>query len=181
MGSRMIFNLFLLVIVSISSIGCSSVRNNVDSEAEKRISQMQDSIANIHANEAMRARKFVIMADRVFFGPSGRVFSNPRGETNFIYMVGDEGVVQFAFENGHLGLNGLGGITLKGRVSTPVIKEDKKGNTLMRYTIYDTGVSATIDVTLYKGSNYANAYVSGNFSSGSLNIYGKMIPYEGNK
>ena len=180
MSSR-VYYFLLLVIVALSSVGCNTARNGVDNEAEKRIAQLQDSIENIHAKEAMKARKFVIMADRVSFGPSGRVFSNPRGETNFIYIVGDEGVVQFAFENGHLGLNGLGGITLKGAVSKPVIKEDKKGNMTMRYTIYDTGVSATVDITLYKGSSYANAFISGNFNSGNLTIYGKMLPYDGNK
>ncbi|MGM9803655.1 MAG: DUF4251 domain-containing protein [Muribaculaceae bacterium] len=168
----------LLGAAMIISASCASSKSAEEKAAQNRLTQLQDSLAHIHALQALKDMKFVITADRISFGPRGNVFTNPRKETNFTYVVGNEGVVQFAFENGAMGFNGLGGITCKGTVSSPKLSYDKKGNAKLSYTIFGTGVNATVFVTLYNGSDDAQAVVSSNLHSGSLTIYGKVQPYD---
>lgn len=172
---------YTAIVISLTCglVACSSSKRSSEKAAEKRITALQDSVAGVHAVRALKDCHFVLLADRISFGPRGQVFNNPRPETNFLYMLGDEGVVQFAFENGRLGLNGLGGITCKGRVNNLKILVDKKGDTRVKYSLFGANVSAQVDIVLYKNSDEARALVSGNFNSGSMTIYGKVKPYNG--
>lgn len=171
----------VLLIVAIfmmllGTYSCSTSKTEEQAALEYRV----DSIAHIQAEKALQANQFVIMADRISLGKTGRMYTNPRPETNFVYVVNNEGVVQLAFENGRMGFNGLGGITIKGSVGTPKYKVDKNGNIRYSYSVVDGGATVMVDITLSASSDDAIAYVNSAFYGNRMVVYGKVQPYSGN-
>lgn len=144
-------------------------------EQEKQIEAIQDSICYAQAIQALEKLEFVIEADRLIFkrGHSAFVTSN----TNFIAVSDDKAVVQIAPFNGG-GPNGVGGVTLEGKASNIRIKTDKKGNTCFSMNVMGTGLSATIDIQLYKGSNRASVIINPNFHSNRVTLDGLLLPTE---
>lgn len=143
---------------------------------EKRKKEISDSLDHARAVEALKNGYYVLMADRIMI--RGRSFLGIDSNKNFLLIQGDEAVIQLAANNGRLGLNGLGGITVEGRVSGLKGGEpDKKGCVSYRFSVSGPAVSAQVQVTLYKDDNQAVAIVSPNFGAGSLTVYGKIEPY----
>ncbi len=172
---NIILKISFLLFICLQVASCSTVKTQEEIELEAKV----DSIAHIYAQSALENSRFVLMAERVSVGRTGRMITNPRGETNFVYVIDKEGVVQLALENGQMGFNGLGGFTLKGTVSKPRFKTDKKGNVTVSYSLYGQGVSATIEIKLFAGSDYAQAYVNSTMHSGRMVVYGRVVPYSG--
>ena len=83
---------------------CSTSKTDEERAMEYRV----DSLAHAKADRALQNKHFVIMADRISLGRMGHMYNNPRRETNFVYVVDNDGVVQLAFDDGRIGLNGLG-------------------------------------------------------------------------
>lgn len=143
---------------------------------EKRNREIKDSLDHEIAVKAMNEGYYVLMADRMMI--RGRPYLNPESNTNFVLIQGDEAVIQLAINNGRLGLNGMGGITVEGKISgmrggVP----DKKGKVTYDFNVSGPVVSAQVHITLYKEDNQAVAIVSPNFWSGNLTVYGRIVPY----
>ena len=144
---------------------------------EKRNREIQDSIYHATAAEAMAKGFYVLMADRIMI--KGRAFMNPTPNTNFILIQGDNAIIQLAANNGRTGLNGLGGITVEGKING--LKggiPDKKGKITYNFGVSGPAISAQVHITLYGEDNQATAIVSPNFWSGNLTVYGRIVPYE---
>lgn len=144
---------------------------------EKRNREIKDSLEHEVAVAALKNRYYVLMADRLSI--RGRMFLNPTPNTNFLLVQGDDAVIQLAANNGRLGLNGMGGITVEGKITgmrggIP----DKKGKISYEFTVTGPAVSAQVQLTLYEGCNQAVAIISPNFWSGNLTVYGNLVPYD---
>lgn len=152
-------------------------------EKEKRLKAFNDSVAWNKAVKVIKDGYFVLQATRLSMGAMGYTESGLNESTNFVYQQGKEAVAQFALNNGTLGPNGLGGVTCKGNVSGGEIKYDKKGNLHYDFTIMGVGLEVRVSVTVYKGTNSAEAYVEplmgGAWSS--ITLYGSLIPYKQDK
>ena len=93
---------------------------------EKRNREMEDSIRHAEAVEAMKKGYYVLMADRMML--KNRAYVNPSPNTNFLLVQGEEAIIQIASNGGRPGLNGMGGITVDGRITGLKGGEmDKKG------------------------------------------------------
>ncbi|MBQ1988091.1 MAG: DUF4251 domain-containing protein [Muribaculaceae bacterium] len=144
---------------------------------EKRNNEIRDSLSHVVAVDAMKKGYYVLMADRMIM--RGGSYMNPTPNTNFLLVQGDRAVIQIASNNANPGMNGLGGITVEGRVTGLRGGEvDKKGRLNYDFSVSGPGVSAQVQVTLYKEDNQAVAIISPNFWSGNLTVYGKVVPYE---
>ena len=144
---------------------------------EKRNREMEDSIRHAEAVEAMKKGYYVLMADRMML--KNRAYVNPSPNTNFLLVQGEEAIIQIASNGGRPGLNGMGGITVDGRITgLKGGKMDKKGRVSYSFTVTGPAVSAQVQITLYKEDNQAMAIISPNFWSGNMTIYGKIEPYE---
>ena len=99
---------------------------------------------------------------------------------DIVLVQGDTAVVQFALEGIVNSPNGIGGLTVEGRVTKKRIDYDKRGN--LNYTMYVTGTALSADVTftLPKGSTRCSATVNSNFSSDQLTFSGELCPYRSN-
>ena len=145
---------------------------------EKRNREIKDSLQHSQAVVAMQKGYYVLMADRIMI--KGHAFMNPMSNTNFVLVQGDKAVIQLAANNGRIGLNGMGGITVEGHINGMKGGEsNKKGEVTYQFGVSGPAVSAQVSITLYKDDNQAVAIVSPNYWSGNLTVYGRIVPYEG--
>lgn len=175
--------LFLAVLLFVSTAAPAQTERRIytqaelegakEREAQKKMQDLQDSIAYVQALDALERLDFVLEADMLQFRRGETAFVST--STNFISLSDDKAVVQIAPFNGG-GPNGVGGITLEGRASNIKIKTDRKGNTYFTMNVMGTGLSATVDVSLTKGSNRASITVSPNLHGNRVSLYGNLYP-----
>lgn len=143
-------------------------------EKDKQLQELRDSIDFHNAKVGLNEQNFVLEAERITFKDGTTIHT--QSNTNFISVTEGKAMVQLAFPSGRMGFNGLGGITVQGNASNIKYKTDKRGNVIMSLSVMGTAISATITITLMKGSNQAIATVSPNFNSETLTVYGVLIP-----
>lgn len=145
-------------------------------EERKAIEAQMDSIAFQKAVNALKDGAFVLEATNVTF-PNGLV-RFVSSTTNYVQMDNGEGVVQTAFNNFAFspGPNGLGGVTVEGKISSPTLKKDKDGNVYYSFSIQGVAISATVSISLTAGTNNASAQISPNFNGNNMTMTGNLIP-----
>lgn len=139
----------------------------------KQLKAMMDSINFARAAAAMDNMDFVLRADRLLFKYGHTAYVN--SVTNFISVSGDYATVQVApFYGG--GPNGVGGITLDGRVSNVKYETRKNGNWSLSMSVMGSIISATLNIELYAGGNNAEVTITSNFRSNKITLTGTLTP-----
>ena len=146
--------------------------------AQRALEAQQDSVAYLKAIEALKTGAFVLEADYVNF-PNG-ITRYVSSNTNYVQVDNGDGIVQTSFTNFaySAGPNGLGGVTVEGRVSDLNMKEDKEGNYYYSYSIQGIAVSATVFITLTGGTNQASVQISPNFNNNNMTMTGRLLPLD---
>ena len=144
---------------------------------EERQIIRDDSIQFVQAINAIRNGSWALEASNVTFNNGVTRFVT--ASTNFVSVDDGQAVVQTAFNNSNINSpNGLGGITLEGRVIGEELKMDKEGNVYYNYSIQGADISATVNVVLTANSNQATATVNPNFNSNQMTLSGYIYPYD---
>lgn len=144
---------------------------------EEREEMHNDSVVFMQAINAVRSGSWALEASNVTFDNGVTRFVTE--STNFVSVNNGEGMVQTAFNNSNINSpNGLGGITLEGRVSGEEITTDKEGNIYLNYSIQGSDISATVSVVITAYTNQATATVNPNFSSRQMTLSGYIYPYD---
>lgn len=139
----------------------------------KQLKAMMDSINFARAAAAMDNMDFVLRADRLVFKYGHTAYVN--SVTNFISVSGDYATVQVApFYGG--GPNGVGGITLDGRVSNVKYETRKNGSRSLSMSVMGSIISATLNIELYAGGNNAEVTITSNFRSNKITLTGTLTP-----
>lgn len=169
-------SLLLALVASFVCAGYSPAQTTRKStrEEEKAAQEAVEELSFEQARKAIDEKTFVLEADQVVFKHGENAFVS--STTNFVGVNKDEAAVQIAFNIPASGPNGLGGITVEGRVTDYQVKTDKKENISVSMNVMGTGISARVDITLPKGSNRATVTVLPNFNSNRLTLIGKLIP-----
>ena len=144
---------------------------------ERREKELKDSLAYEKAGRALAKGYFVILADRLLLGSQVYVAAQINSNSNFVLVQGEKGIVQLAFNNGRMGANGLGGMTLEGTVGNVKFDMDKKENLTYNYSLVGRDVNAHVSITVYAGTGRAMAIVTPTFGRDQITIYGKLVPY----
>ncbi|MBQ2778187.1 MAG: DUF4251 domain-containing protein [Bacteroidaceae bacterium] len=145
--------------------------------AEERREHLEDSVAFVQAVEALRSGSWALEASNVTFNNGVTRFVTE--STNYVSINGGEGTVQTAFNNSNVySPNGLGGVTLEGRVSGERMSQDNAGNIFYSYTIMGSNFSAMVYVTLAAHTNQATARIDPNFSGQTMTMSGYIYPYD---
>lgn len=188
-----IFSLILVAIISVPATTMAQTYDDIyvidetapipDNETKKerkeRIKkdhEIVDSIFHLKAHNAIEDGYFVLQATQVRT-TGGRYELGLNDNTNFMLMQGDKGIFQVAFNTMNAGANGLGGITLHGRINNKNIRYDKNGNTIFSYTMVGRRMNANVTITLFKGSDQALADVFPNLGNGHVTLRGRLVPY----
>ena len=144
--------------------------------AEERIEQHNDSILYLQAIAAIKSGSWALEASNITFDNGVTNFVTE--STNFVSVNEGTGTVQTALNNSNVySPNGLGGITLTGRVGNEQMSVDRYGNVYYSFGIYGSEISATVNVVLSAGSNQATATINPNFNSSNLSMNGYIYPY----
>lgn len=144
---------------------------------EERQIIRDDSIQFVQAINAIRNGSWALEASNVTFNNGVTRFVT--ASTNFVSVDDGQAVVQTAFNNSNINSpNGLGGITLEGRVIGEELKMDKEGNVYYNYSIQGADISATVNVVVAANSNQATATVNPNFNSNQMTLSGYIYPYD---
>lgn len=145
-------------------------------ERVKKDHEIVDSIYHLKAEHAAQDGYFVLQATEVH-NSYGQYEMGLDDSTNFLLMQGDKGIFQVAFNNMSAGENGLGGITLHGRISKKQVKHDKKGNTIITYSMIGRNMNASVTITIFKESDQAVADVFPTLGNGYITLRGRLVPY----
>lgn len=144
---------------------------------EERLIMHNDSVQYVQAIEAIRNGSWALEASNVTFNNGVTRFVTE--STNFVSVNDGQAVVQTAFNNSNINSpNGLGGITLEGRVLGEELKMDKEGNVYYNYNIQGAEISATVNVVITAHTNQATATVNPNFNSRQMTMSGYIYPYD---
>jgi len=144
-------------------------------DEDGKLNSLVDSLAGEQAKAAVDNKSFVLEADYVTFRNGNRVSVN--SGTNFISVYGDDAVVQISPSTYYAGPNGVGGVTVKGKVYDIKKYIDKKGRTNVSMSVSGVGINAQVDIYIYPGSNRVTATVTPNFNSNSVSFEGTIVPY----
>lgn len=145
--------------------------------AEEKAEEMRnDSIEYMQTIEAIREGSWALEANNITFNNGVTRFVTP--STNFLTINDGTGVVQTAFDNSNVySPNGIGGVTLEGRITGEEAKIDEDGNLIYNYTIMGPQLSATVNIVITAYSNQATATVSPNFNNRDMIMSGNIYPY----
>ena len=148
-------------------------------EPDRVAAGILDTLQWNQAGNAVARKSFVIEADAVTFRNGARIIVNSM--TNFIAVDGDRGVVQISPSDFSAGPNGVGGITVDGTVSNYQVTTDKKGVMHISMNVTGAVINASVDISLYPGSDQAHVTVSPNFNSRTIRIDGTLVPYSSSR
>lgn len=186
---RVLFILLALFAVQVSLFAQEKKMTRKEKEAAWRAERLKkraqeerqimhsDSVQYVQAINAIRNGSWALEASNVTFNNGVTRFVTE--STNFVSVDDGQAVVQTAFNNSNINSpNGLGGITLEGRVLDEELKMDKEGNVYYNYNILGAEISATVNVVITAHTNQATATVNPNFSSRQMTMSGYIYPYE---
>lgn len=157
--------------------GCALSQDASQSKDEqKKANDAERQLAYEAAVSALEAGNFVVEAERVSFkrGETAYLSSN----VNFISVEDGNGVVQLAFNTSRPTPNGIGGITVEGKVSSIKMEKSKKGTLTYSYYVQGIGISAQITIQLPEGTNQVTAVVNPNFNSNRITLFGTLLPID---
>ena len=184
MKRLILFNL-LLGVMALSNISVEAqtqdqVQNRkISREEQKKIAQQQAKQQFEIARQALKDSMFVVEVDRII-GQLGRTVYVSANE-NFVLMNHDYASVHLAVLSTHVGMNGVGGITLAGNISDVQERIDKHGNITYQFRVQGNSISSTVIVTLYKGDNQVSAVMNSTFNNGRITFYGRLFPAHASK
>ena len=186
---RIIFIMLALLAVQVSLFAQDKKMTRKEKEAAWRAERLRkraqeerqimhdDSIQFVQAVNAIRSGSWALEASNVTFNNGVTRFVT--ASTNFVSVDDGQAVVQTAFNNSNVNSpNGLGGITLEGRITSEELKMDKDGNVYYNYGIQGADISATVNIVVTANSNQATATVNPNFSSNQMTFSGYIYPYD---
>lgn len=123
----------------------------------------------------VQGQRFILKADYIS-GNTGRRYA-ANSILNFISVDSLDAIIQLGSSTG-IGYNGVGGITIDGRVTNYKLeeKQNKKGFINYSITLYVTSSLGVFDIQIWvSSSGNADATVRGNYS-GAVTFSGKLVP-----
>lgn len=159
MHQRIVKMIFVLISISIS-IGM----NGQDQELSKKEQKRKDNDEKMKVlYEILESRKFIVEASLIN-GKSGEVFT-VQPTTNFFFLDSLNSTLQLSMD-GLIGWNGIGGVTMDGKVDRYDLKELKSGKpiTLVGSIMERIGGNSQFTIYVYS-SGMANVEVSGNWGN----------------
>lgn len=161
------------LLASFTFSGCAVQQTPAEVAAEKELM----NVLYTNAKEALENQDFVLEANYLIFKRGRMVSVTP--STNFVMLKDGKATIQLASNfSPYAGPNGIGGITVEGRVSNVKMNEDKNGVISFSMNVMGTGVSATVFIRMHKDSNQCSATVSPNFNSQRITFTGTICPSE---
>jgi hypothetical protein len=142
-------------------------------QEEKR--QKEAMLAH-NTSVALKNEHFVMKADQVRGKYGSSYVVNP--VTNFVAVEGRDAYVQLASSSG-IGFNGMGGVTLKGRITSMEINQvDKDGYYTIVISTMGNGGPLNITMNVNPTGEVATAYIRTHYGN-RIEMTGELVPWTG--
>ncbi|WP_082026362.1 DUF4251 domain-containing protein [Flammeovirga sp. OC4] len=140
-------------------------------EQRKMLAKQMEMIAHEQAVYGIDSSSFVLEAIQVYdrYGNIENVNSN----INFVKIAGDVAIFQLGFD-GVVGLNGVGGITMEGRISGYEVEKLENGRVNVKFNVQGPIMSASMNFTMDGEGNFANVKVRAQTENIELNFRGQI-------
>lgn len=184
---KVVFGILAMLLLAVGTASAQDIYDlqgkNDAQDSERELSRqerkaLQDSIDSVQWAAALAAvndTAFTLEADEVIFKYGQRAYVS--SSTNFVAVRNGKATVQVAFNVPVAGPNGMGGVTLDGRVSSYSVSTDAKGNVVsVQMDVNGTVISSRLFIRLYRGSNRAEVDVLPNFNSRRISLSGRLLP-----
>jgi hypothetical protein len=169
-----------VLVLLFTAVATAQEKVPLTKQERKAIKQEQkkqnEEMLTYNTSTALKNGQFVLKADQLR-GRGGFVVGvNPT--TNFIAVEGKEAYVQVASASGP-GLNGLGGVTLRGKITSMDIHQSDK-NGFYSIVLNTMGINGplTIVMNLNRTGEIATATVRTNYG-GRIEMNGVFVPWTG--
>jgi hypothetical protein len=140
--------------------------------------RQKEAVLTKNTAEAINSNHFVLKADQI--RGRGGYMINVDPVINFVAVQGDEAIVQLGSPTG-MGYNGLGGITLRGKITSTSMHRDKKsGEYFITMNTIGTAGSFTIFMHVNVTGEMATASVQSNWG-GRVEFNGDLVPWAGTR
>ncbi len=164
--------IIILVAFFISgALFAQGTKRNKESKTEKAMRIEKEYKAT---EQLIDGSVFVLSADFLSNQSGYRVISNPL--LNFIKVDSSEAVIQTGRNSG-LGYNGVGGLTLQGKITEWIVKKDSSHKSFMIRMSISSALGYYQVFMNVNASGKAVATLSGNYS-GKLVFEGSLIPLD---
>lgn len=172
-AASVIVLLFTIAVTAQGQVPLSKEEKKALKQEQKR---QRESALAMTTSEALRSGTFVLKADRL--RGRGGYLMNVNPTINFVAVEGKEAYVQVAPTSG-VGFNGLGGVTLRGRITSFEIDQGKKhGSYNIIMNTIGTAGNLTIIMNVNKTGEMASASVRTNWGSW-IEMNGYLAPWTG--
>jgi len=170
---KQVFTLIMAVLVSFSVFAETPANKNGNklSRQEKRELREKEAIQNAtRMKEILESRAWVLEAHQLRdrYGNTAIVNSG----INFVGVTGENATIQFG-SNHEIGENGVGGLTLDGKINKYEIKEGKKASSGFYVDLSVMGAA------MGHSSIYFQISPSGNTSATITTLDGSRLTYDG--
>lgn len=163
--------LIFILMIGVSPLTAQDKSNSEEGQAQEKEARKAQLAQNMDTIRKMvKDKKFVLMADMI---QGKRGSYNMHSPNNFIKVEGDEIIIQTA-NSSYIGYNGLGGITIKGKITGYGIYENKNSiganiqvsSAALGFTSVNLDVSANGNARAVVRANFgARATFIGNLAS----------------
>ena len=172
----------IIILFASTDLAFSQEEKKLSKKERKELRQQQQAEQKQAILYLLNSKEWVIEAHTVFDRYNQSYQLNPT--INFVGIKGEEGALQLGF-SGLIGWNGVGGVTIDGKVTKYEVKEGKSNSSpSVNLRFQGRGVgSASINVTI-NTSGQATARVTGDFGeritfSGMIKSLAESTVYKG--
>ena len=167
--------IIILIIIFGHSLNAQETKTKRELRAEKKELDIEkrDAYRKVQ-KQWVDDRTFVLEAQQVY-SKIGEMFAlSP--STNFVHINGDQAIVQLSF-NSIIGWNGVGGITIKGKISKYEVNYENKNIPIyIRMTIQ--GDAGFHDITIWISSTEAGEAQIVDIKGNRIKFTGKVVSLE---
>lgn len=130
--------------------------------------------AQMTVAEMFKERSFVIEAERIVMPDGSNVMVSSL--TNFLSVDGENAVIQISPLRSAPGPNGVGGLTVDGKVSKVQVDTDRRHNLIMTMMVTGSNVSAYVTITVPEDGTRAMVRIDPSYTSEDLTLMGQIVP-----
>lgn len=172
-AASVIVLLFAIAVTAEGQVPLSREEKKALKVEQKKLKEAELSMSTA---EALRSGTFVLKADRI--RGRGGYLMNVDPTINFVAVEGKDAYVQVSPSSGY-GMNGLGGVTLRGKITSIDIEQGKKhGSYSIEVNTIGHAGNITILMNVNETGEMASATVSTNWGN-RIELNGYLVPWTG--
>jgi len=166
----------LLFTIAVTGQGQVSLSKEEKKALKLEQKKQKETELSMTTAEALKSGTFVLKADRI--RGRGGYLMNVDPTINFVAVEGKDAYVQVSPSSGY-GMNGLGGVTLRGKITSIDIEQGKKHGSynIVVNTIGHAG-NITILMNVNQTGEMASATVNTNWGN-RIELNGYLVPWTG--